>query len=96
MIRVAWNADYAHALPEGHRFPMEKYELVPEQLVHEGTLSESQFFSPTPLGDEAVHRVHDPEYWAKLKAGELSRQEERRTGFPWSEALVQREVMIMG
>ena len=38
MIRVAWNADYAHALPEGHRFPMEKYELVPEQLVHEGTL----------------------------------------------------------
>ena len=44
MIRVAWNADYAHALPEGHRFPMEKYELVPEQLVHEGTLSESQFF----------------------------------------------------
>ena len=51
-IRVAWNADYAHALPEGHRFPMEKYELVPEQLVHEGTLSESQFFSPTPLGDE--------------------------------------------
>ena len=51
MIRVAWNADYAHSLPEGHRFPMEKYELVPEQLVHEGTLSESQFFSPTPLGD---------------------------------------------
>ena len=80
MIRVAWNADYAHALPEGHRFPMEKYELVPEQLVHEGTLSDSQFFSPTPLGDEEVHRVHDPEYWAKLKAGELSRQEERRTG----------------
>ena len=40
--------------------------------------------------------MHDPEYWTKLKAGELSRQEERRTGFPWSEALVQREVMIMG
>ena len=40
--------------------------------------------------------MHDSGYWAKLKAGQLSRQEERRTGFPWSEALVQREVMIMG
>ena len=82
MIRVAWNADYAHALPEGHRFPMDKYELVPEQLVHEGTLSESQFFSPTWLVDKAVHRVHHAAYWAKLKAGQLSRQRGGRRGPP--------------
>ena len=66
MIRVAWNADYT-CVARGHRFPMEKYELVPEQLVHEGTVRVS-VFSPTPLGDEAVHRVHDQDYWVKLKA----------------------------
>ena len=44
MIRVAWNEQYAHPLPENHRFPMEKYQLVPEQLEHEGTL-ESEAFS---------------------------------------------------
>ena len=45
MIRVAWNDKYAHPLPENHRFPMEKYQLVPEQLEHEGTVEASAFFS---------------------------------------------------
>ena len=54
------------------------------------------FFSPDPLTDIEVLRAHDAEYWDKLCQGTLSRQEERRTGFPWSPALVDREVMIMG
>lgn len=96
MIRIAWNAHYAHPLPDGHRFPMEKYVCIPEQLVHEGTVTEDQFFSPNPLGDSEVHVVHDAAYWSRLKKGSLARQEERRTGFPWSKALVEREAMIMG
>jgi len=96
MIRIAWNARYAHPLPDGHRFPMEKYECVPEQLVHEGTVDQSQFFSPERLSDAEVLTVHEAEYWQKLQTGSLTRQEERRTGFPWSTALVEREVMIMG
>jgi acetoin utilization deacetylase AcuC-like enzyme len=96
MIRIAWNARYAHPLPDGHRFPMEKYENVPEQLVHEGTVDQSQFFSPERLSDAEVLTVHGAEYWQKLQTGSLTRQEERRTGFPWSTALVEREVMIMG
>ena len=96
MIRIAWNAQYAHPLPDGHRFPMEKYECVPEQLVHEGTVEDSQFFSPKCLSHAEVLTVHEAEYWRKLQTGSLTRQEERRTGFPWSLALVEREVMIMG
>lgn len=96
MIRIAWNAQYAHPLPDGHRFPMEKYECVPEQLVHEGTVEDSQFFSPKRLSDSEVLTVHEAEYWQKLQTGSLTRQEERRMGFPWSQALVEREVMIMG
>lgn len=96
MVRVAWNDLYAHPLPEGHRFPMEKYTLIPEQLLHEGTVSQDHFFSPTPLTTAQVLSVHDKDYWHKLCTQTLDRQEERRTGFPQSEQLVAREVMIMG
>ena len=95
-MKIAWNPGYVHALPEGHRFPMMKYELIPEQLLHEGTVSETVFFSPTPLTEGQVLRAHDAGYWKKLKAGGLTRREERRTGFPWSPALVEREVSIAG
>ncbi len=31
MIKIAFDPVYAHPLPENHRFPMLKYELIPEQ-----------------------------------------------------------------
>lgn len=45
MIKIAWHPLYAHPLPEGHRFPMLKYELIPEQLLHEGTIAQQNLFS---------------------------------------------------
>lgn len=94
MFKIAFDPIYAHPLPEGHRFPMQKYELLPEQLLHEGTVTESAFFSPDLLDEERIVRTHREEYWQKLKNGTLSRQEERRIGFPYSEALVRRERII--
>ncbi len=29
-LKIAYDPIYAHPLPEGHRFPMLKYELIPE------------------------------------------------------------------
>lgn len=95
MLKVAWHTDYAHPLPDGHRFPMAKYELLPEQLCYEGTLTSDHLFCPTLLPEDRIVRTHDPEYWNKLKHIQLSRIEERRTGFPLSEALVRRERRIM-
>ena len=95
MLKVAWSEIYHHPLPANHRFPMEKYSLLPEQLVYEGTLKDSQFFTPEFLSDESVLRTHDNNYWQKLKALNLSRLEERRTGFPLSANLIQRELAIM-
>ncbi|WP_162417452.1 histone deacetylase family protein [Cyclobacterium roseum] len=95
MLKVAWSSLYAHPLPEGHRFPMEKYELLPEQLLYEGTLSEANFFKPQKADEYWVRAVHDEQYLQKLKRQQLSRSEIRRTGFPLSEALVERELHIM-
>lgn len=95
MLKIAWTEIYAHPLPKNHRFPMEKYNLLPQQLLYEGTVKEDNFFVPEPLTEQEVVRTHDAAYWQKLKDQQLTRQEERRTGFPLSPELVQREVTIM-
>ncbi|RZK35746.1 MAG: histone deacetylase, partial [Hymenobacter sp.] len=47
-MTIAFAPSYILPLPPGHRFPMLKYELLPEQLLHEGTATASDFFVPTP------------------------------------------------
>jgi len=94
MLKIAWTKAYAHSLPENHRFPMEKYDLLPEQLIYEGTITESNLFAPDLLSEKQILRTHDHEYWHKLKNLKLTRKEERKTGFPLSAALVRRERII--
>lgn len=95
MLKIAWRPNYAHHLPEGHRFPMAKYDLLPEQLLYEGTISESNLFAPEPIADELLLRTHDSDYWERLSGLRLTRQEVRRTGFPHNKDLILREKMIM-
>ncbi|MFM6954826.1 MAG: histone deacetylase [Sphingobacteriaceae bacterium] len=94
MFYIAFDPIYAHPLPEGHRFPMLKYELIPQQLLHEGAMESRHFVSPEVLADEWVLTTHDADYYFRLKNGQLSYQEERRIGFPYSPALVERELRI--
>lgn len=96
MLPIAFAPCYAHPLPAAHRFPMLKYELLPQQLLHEGTAAPADFFVPTPPPDEDILRVHDAGYYERLRRGQLTRQEERATGFPWSPELFAREVTILG
>lgn len=94
MLKIAYEEIFCHPLPEGHRFPMEKYHLLPRQLLHEGTVDESSFFKPEIIKDDLILAVHDAEYLSKLRALNLSKKEERKTGFPLTEALVRREISI--
>lgn len=94
MLKIAFDPIYAHPLPDGHRFPMLKYELIPMQLKHEGVVNEANFFSPSILEEEIVLYTHEKAYWEKLKNLKLSYQEEKRTGFPLSAQLVERELRI--
>ena len=96
MLPIAFAPIFAHPLPVGHRFPMLKYELLPEQLLHEGTATAADFFTATPPPDVDILRVHDAGYYERLRQGQLTRQEERATGFPWSAALFEREITILG
>lgn len=94
MVKIAFDPIYAHPLPEGHRFPMLKYELIPEQLLHEGSVIADQFFSPLPCKEEIVLLTHDYHYYRKLIDQQLGAAEQRRIGFPQSPALTERELII--
>lgn len=94
MLKIAFDPIYAHPLPAGHRFPMLKYELIPQQLMHEGLITAENLFSPDPLDEETILLTHEKGYWERLRSLELSAQEERRTGFPLTAKLVEREIRI--
>lgn len=94
MIKIAYDPIYAHPLPEGHRFPMAKYELIPGQLLHEGTIQKEQLFSPIPCEESVVLWTHEEIYLTKLLEQTLSPSEQRKIGFPQSPELTLRELMI--
>lgn len=94
MLKIAYHPIYKHPLPEGHRFPMIKYELLPQQLLYEGTCTEDNFFEPSFPEDHHILAAHDKTYYQNLVSLELSKREARKIGFPLSDELVQRERII--
>lgn len=99
MLSIAYDSIYCHPLPEGHRFPMLKYELIPEQLIYEGTCTTENFFSPTlTLSDDELIRyvlmAHEKEYFDDLINLQISPKMERRIGFPVTQKLIERELVI--
>jgi acetoin utilization deacetylase AcuC-like enzyme len=94
LLKIAYDPIYAHPLPEGHRFPMLKYELIPGQLLYEGTIKEENLFAPAACPDEIVLLTHTKEYLDKLQQQTLSAKEQRHIGFPQSPQLTQRELII--
>ena len=94
MLKIAFNPIYKHQLKVGHRFPMEKYELLPEQLLRKNICNYDNFFSPSPVEKQLLLSTHDEGYYNNLINLSLPRLEARQIGFPLSETLIKRERMI--
>jgi len=94
MLKIAYHPIYKHPLPEGHRFPMEKYDLLPQQLLYEGTCKPENFFEPQIPNNKHFFTVHEPEYFFDLLNITLNQKAARKIGFPLSEVLVEREMII--
>lgn len=75
---------------------MEKYDLLPKQLMYDGTCIQEDFFVPKPIDLSIIERVHEPEYIKKLRTLTLNKSEARKIGFPLSKELVEREIIIAG
>lgn len=95
MLKIAYHPIYNHPLPKGHRFPMEKYELLPLQLQHEGTCMADNFFEPEFMQNhKPILEVHQADYFYDLLNVTLNQRAARKIGFPLSRQLVQREIII--
>lgn len=75
---------------------MEKYELIPGQLLYEGSYEESDFFCPEPLHWDLAAQVHTASYIKDLQEQTLPARAARKIGLPMSDALVKRELVITG
>lgn len=77
-------------LPQGHRFPMEKYAQLRARLARSTAFSPADFVVPAALENPLLTLAHAPDYVARVVGGALSTDEQRRIGFPWSSAMVER------
>ena len=96
MLNIAYHPIYQLPLPEGHRFPMEKYDLLPKQLLYEGTCEKKDFFAPEKIPNAIIESVHDSKYLDRLLNLALDPKEVRKIGFPLSQQLIDREIIIAG
>ncbi|MBX7205250.1 MAG: histone deacetylase [Bacteroidia bacterium] len=97
MFVTAWHSSYRLHLPDGHRFPMIKYELIPEQLLREGIIDKNHLFSPGIVPDPIIELTHCKSYWNSLKNLQLTEKETRAIGFPLHDELILRErILVQG
>lgn len=96
MLKIAYLPQYEQFLPPGHRFPMAKYSLLAQQLLHQGICEASNFFEPIPPDDKHLLAVHDSEYYYDLLNLTLDHKEALAIGFPLSRTLIYRERAIAG
>jgi len=89
-MQVFTSGTYTFPLPEGHRFPMQKYDLLRQAVQAAGLVSDGDLRAAQPATDEEILRAHDRDYLERLVAGRLTAKEIRRIGLPWSPELVTR------
>jgi acetoin utilization deacetylase AcuC-like enzyme len=89
-VKAFYTDHFVLPLPEGHRFPMQKYALLRRRVEASGLVVRDDLVVPHAATDEEVLRAHDADYLHKVQAGELTEAEVRRIGFPWSPGMVER------
>jgi acetoin utilization deacetylase AcuC-like enzyme len=95
-VKVFYSDRFVLPLPEGHRFPMEKYSMLRERVEQEDICGPGELRVPHATTDAEILRAHEPGYLKKVVTGMLTPKETRRIGFPWSEMMVERSRRASG
>ncbi|KPK07124.1 MAG: deacetylase [Anaerolineae bacterium SG8_19] len=95
-MKIFYHDHFVLPLPQGHRFPMPKYALLRQRVMEERLIPLEDLQVGPAATDEQLTRAHDPEYVRRVKEGQLSHQEIRQIGFPWSPGLVERSRRSVG
>jgi acetoin utilization deacetylase AcuC-like enzyme len=95
-LPFVYHSDYVAPLPQGHRFPMLKFQMLYEMLLADEVAVPSQFHRPERPSQEWIELVHTAEYVQAYCEGTLDSKAQRRIGLPWSPALVNRTCVAVG
>jgi acetoin utilization deacetylase AcuC-like enzyme len=95
-VWVTFSDHLTVSLPEGHRFPMEKYALLRRALLDRGVLTEAELHPSRPASEEELLGAHAPDYVRAILDGTIDGRAMRRIGLPWSPALVARSLAGTG
>lgn len=95
-VKVFYSDTFVLPLPENHRFPMRKYSMLRERVEAAGISGEGELRVPEPVTDAQILRAHEPGYLERIVTGSTTRKEQRRIGFPWSAAMVERSRRASG
>ena len=93
-MNIYFAATHIQKLPDGHRFPMGKYELLRQRLAAE--LPELALHLAPEASDGELALAHIPAYIDAVTQGLLSPEQLREIGFPWSEGMVERARRSVG
>ena len=92
---ISYHPIYNHPVPDNHRFPMQKYALLPQQLLHEGIAEPTDFHLPSKVSLETLCLAHTPDYVHKFVRLQLSHKEALPIGFVQNQQLVDRELTLV-
>lgn len=95
-MRLFSSDQFGLPLPEGHRFPAEKYILLRQRVEENGLVGPGELEVPEPASFEQLSIAHLPAYIESVFLGTLSEKEIRRIGFPWTPELVERSRRSVG
>jgi acetoin utilization deacetylase AcuC-like enzyme len=91
MLPLIYHPIYSQLdLPEGHRYPIQKYQRLYQAIQSHHSAEQFCYFEPSAFTVDAIKQVHDEAYINARVSGLLPAAKMRRIGFPWSESLIQR------
>jgi len=95
-MKLFYHDHFVLPLPDGHRFPMQKYALLRQRVIADGLPASAELLVPQAASRWELRLAHDAGYIERVFQGRLSDKELRRLGFPWSPQLVERSRRSVG
>jgi acetoin utilization deacetylase AcuC-like enzyme len=87
-LKAFYSDHFVLPLPAGHRFPMAKYRMLRDALA--ASRHDIEFLEAPAATNGVLALAHHPAYIRAVQSGDLTPQQQRQIGFPWSEQMVER------
>jgi acetoin utilization deacetylase AcuC-like enzyme len=95
-VKAFYSDHFVLPLPDGHKFPMAKYSMLRERIIADGIVAAADLREAPAAEWAELELVHDRGYVDAVRHGTVSRDTQRRIGFPWSPQMVERSRRSVG